>query len=361
MRHDIQRQMRDQTGVAQPATAVGGWMRCGPQTALRDLRRGLDLLAHGGCERVYLPGLLRCPGPEQAGAVLERAGQTVQHAHRRGLEVGASLSECCDCRVAEAGTDHAAPGALLAAALRQDEAWQMLMDHMRHLRHELELDALYAEPALAGAAGDLAWALSPDGRTATASDAGSIEDLHDRRFALTAALQRLGYKCLLSGAGALGPPVQPLRGELPFGREFMLRDQLARFPYEDIVQAGLDALEAYFRGCAHRAGYAVVCDPRRRAESLPWWDERFAAVNRAFHAVREYMEQSSLLPRDNGILWTGPDPDVEVLWTFAEVEHPLPPGVEAFDVMESRRVKPRDGAFAARPLRAYLLQRTAGS
>ncbi len=141
----------------------------------------------------------------------------------------------------------------------------------------------------------------------------------------------------------------------------MLRDQLARFPYQDIAQAGLDALEAYFRGCAHRAGYAVVCDARRREGSLPWWDERFAAVNRAFHAVREYMEQSSLLPQDNGILWRGPDPDVEVLWTFRETRHPLAPDVEVFDVMESRRVKPQDGAFAARPLRAYLLQRTAGS
>ncbi len=358
VRRDIQRQQRDQTGIAQPATAVGGWMRCKPGTALRDLRRGLDLLARGGCERVYMPGLLRPARPEQAGAALERAGQAIQHAHRRGLEVGASLCECCDCRPPDIGPDHAAPGALLAAALREEGAWQTLLDHLRHLRHALELDVLYAEPVLAGAADDLAWALSPDG---SPPDSGAIQDLHGRRFALTAALQRLGYKCLLSGAGGLGSPVQPLQGGSPFGREFMLRDQLARFPYQDITQAGLDAHEAYFRGCAHRAGYAVVCDPRRREESLPWWDERFAAVNRAFHAVREYMEQSSLLPPDNGILWQGPDPDVEVLWTFREFRHPLAPGVEPFDVMQSRRVKPQDGAFAARRLRAYLLQRTAGS
>ena len=47
----------------------------------------------------------------------------------------------------------------------------------------------------------------------------------------------------------------------------MLSDQLARFPYQKIARAGLSAYEAYFRGCANRAGYAVVYDAGRQTRS----------------------------------------------------------------------------------------------
>ena len=357
VRQDLQRQYREQTGVVPPATVVGGWVRCGEDAALRDLRRAVDELARGGCERVYLPGLLRYSRPDQAQAVLDRAGQIIQHAHRRGMEVGASLSECSDCRLPGEGLERSAPGELLADAMRRDEGWQALLEHLRRVRRELEVDALYAEPALAGSAGDFDWALDGEAPPTEPANGGRIVSLHHRRFELTAALQRLGFKCVLAGAGALGVPVQGLRGEPPHGEEFMLRDQLAKFPYQQIARAGRGAYEAYFRGCANRAGYAVVYDAGQRNEAHPW-DERFIAVNKAFHAVREYMEQSSLLPQDHGILWTGPDPDVEVLWTFKEWEHPVAEDVQVFDVMSSTCVKPQDKQFTARPLRAYLLQRT---
>jgi len=358
VRHELQKQYRERMGILPAPTVLGGWMRCPQDAALRELRRGLDELARGGCERVYLPGLLRRRPTQPVRAVLERAAGIIRHAHRRGMEAAASLSECCACRLDEDGP--AADG-LLSAAMRQQEAWDRLIDHMRRIRRDLEVDALYSEPALEGVAEDLYWTANGAAGMGAGTEGHRIVSLHRRRFELTAALQRLGFKCALAGAGGLGGPLaRPPEVCLP-GDEFLLRDQLATFPYEQVEQAGRSPYEAYFRACAHRAAFAVVYDVERREEARSRWDERFATVNKAFHAVREYMERSSLLPHDHGILWSGPDPEVEVLWTFKDMRRPAPQGTQIFDVMNSRRVKLQDGAFTARAFRTYLLQRSAKS
>jgi hypothetical protein len=138
----------------------------------------------------------------------------------------------------------------------------------------------------------------------------------------------------------------------------MLRDMVVDFPYNAMIESGDDPLEGYFRACANRLSYATDYDLTRGVHGRMegWWRQEYAVVNQAYHAVRDYMERSHLLPDDRGVLWTGAEPDVWVLWAYREFDWPVGEDAEVFDVMAAEPVELAEGVFTPGPCRTYLVQ-----
>jgi hypothetical protein len=88
----------------------------------------------------------------------------------------------------------------------------------------------------------------------------------------------------------------------------------------------------------------------------PWWTADMSAVNNACHAVAEHMEEMRILPGGRGVLWTGADPDVQVLWCLRKFRWEVGEEADVFEVVASRPVEPQAGSFAAEPLCVYLVQ-----
>ncbi|MHC4591188.1 MAG: hypothetical protein ACYS8L_00660, partial [Planctomycetota bacterium] len=393
IREDLQRAYAEQCGLAREGAVVGSRLVIGEAQCFETLLRAVDELAHCGCDRVYAPGLVRrfgsgTDGTAEGGSssqprreAWEQVSRFVEHAHQRGMEVATSLADCCAPWLVAAAraeaTDDApgeAPGdELLLRALRDGHGRREFLDHMRRVRKQLGVDALFADSMLDGIGDqfDWVWPAIPDGSGKAAGPAGApdfdeaageIVSLQTPKMALVAALQRMGYRCPLAGVSGLGGPHSSPDFGMLRDREFMFRDQVVDFPHDAIAESGEDPLAAYFRGCAHRLGYATVYDGASGVGGrlADWWKQEYGAVNKAFHAVREHMEHSRLLPQDAGVLWTGVDPEVRVLWCCKRFAWKVGPKAEVFDVMASARVEAEDGRFSPRPYRVYLVQNAEG-
>ncbi len=389
IREELQRDYCEQSGLVRERVVVGSRLVGGNGSCLESLERGLDEVAHTGCKRVHVPGLMRIltppAGPEQPrkgrSTSLQKAFRQaqgfVQHAHHRGMEVALALRDCCLAWVVAASMGEENPdlwrrlqgrdgNGLVARALRDEDARQLLLDHLRKVRKELGVDALFVDSILDEIADQFDWVL-PTGEDAASGakgdpgldeDAGEIRGLAGARVSLIVALQSMGYKCPLASAGGMVVPGVSLDYDVLRGREFMFRDRVLGFPYDQIIESGAEPLEVYFRGCANRLSYAPRYSVARgldgRLES--WARSEYAAINKAYHAVRDYMEHSRLLPDDLGVLWDGADPDVRVLWAYKEFAWDVGKRAEMFDVMASKPVEPEEGVFTAVAWKAYLVQ-----
>ena len=396
VREELQRQYAEQCGLNRDGVVVSGRIAAGDGCAPEALQRGLDELARAGCKRVFAPALMRTLGPREEAApgrpaprqaeqeAYARVTRFVEHAHQRGMEVAASLADCCAPWLLPASlSEQAASGAqgqpdahgeeLVARAVRDTASARFLLDHLRRVKRALGVDALFADSLLTGIADQFHWAgpSAAEGHQAAHprelraldldENVGVIRSLHGPMVGLLAALQAMGYKCPLTGPGGLAPASSSLGHELLCGREFMCRDRVLEFLYEEISAGDVHPLEAYFRGCATRLSYAAVYDATRGTAGrlASWWKPEYTTVNKAYHAVREHMEVSRLLPGDCGIIWTGADPDVRVLWCYKQFAWSAGGGAEVFDVMATRRVALDKGQFVPQPLRVYLVQNAA--
>ncbi|MFW6189960.1 MAG: hypothetical protein ACOC7T_05955 [Planctomycetota bacterium] len=354
---------------AAPAGPDGGagLLQCDGAGA-RMVRSGLDRLADEACRRVFVSGFTPADGDEPEPF---DAPRLTDYAHQRGMEVALPLAHCC--RLAapleEPETAEPPPPGLAAArgevllhrALREESALDYLLGKLRLLRHEIQVDGVFAGSLVAEIGDDFTWI--PDGRgeteeppPATYDDGDAdIRSLHGLRQKLARGLRDIGFKCTLRGVDGLAAPAEmPVPEEGPVG-EFLFRDYVLSFPHDGLGQRGIDPYPVYFRGCAHRVGFAVPC---RAAEGdLPdWWTDKFRDLNAAVQAVRQYMGRATALPEDRGVLWSGPDPEVGVLWTFRGFEYAVEEGAEVFDVLASRPVAVQEGGFEAQKQRVYLLQ-----
>jgi hypothetical protein len=366
VRDELHSQYRQDAGVLRPDTAPSGCL-VGAGKDLKRIQRGLDELARGAFTRVCLPGLLGANDPKDHTAkarlaATERVRRVTELARGRALEVAASLTDCCSrwaaLDSADDGDSTDVHGSdMIAAALHDGDCWDGLLRHLRRLKNEFHLDAVFADGPMDAIARRYHWAGTPtDGPHPHAGP--RITSLAGRRVELVAALQKMGFRCLLTGPMGLDTPGQAPPGEAVLGREFMFRDRVLNFPHKALAAAQGEPADVYFRGCANRLSYMPTYDTRSgaRGRMAGWWDAQFATINRAYQAVREYMERSELLPDDAGVLWTGADPDVRILWSYCRSVRDVSPGAEVFDVIDSAPVDVTDGRLVARPRRVYLLQ-----
>ncbi len=369
IRNELQAQYRGQTGVSPERAEPGGCLD-GACPDERSMERGMDSLAGAACKRVFVPHLLEVNAPEDetvaAGRQAEkRARKVIEDMHSRALEAYLSLADCCAGWVLadslEGEEPVAAGAALVAEALRDQETWDRLLEHMRKLKKEFGVDGLFAADVLRSVADDLAWVGQP-GRNRIARSSGTIRSLQARRIKLVKALQQMGYRCTVRGLGGLDTPGRAVPYEYIAGREYMFRDAALRFPAEQISEEGDDLVEAFFRGCANRVAYTLPCRVNTaRRDGLPeWWEDSFAAINRASQAVREYMERGCLLPGGRGVLWRGGAPDVTVLWAYKDFARKVEPRCEVFDVIASEPVEVEEegNQFQAEQCCVYLIQCT---
>ncbi len=367
VRQELEARHRSSTGVLHDGAVASSWMeRAGG--AEKRMEHGLDALARARFKRVYIPDLMLACAPagdtvrarREAARAVERF---MERAHARGIEVALCLDDCCRrwllADSLEEGEGYPEGHMLLEAALREDACRAFLLRHMRRIRVEFGVEALFASNMLEGFADQFDWE-GPPGQNRIARSPATIRSLAMERLRLVAELQQIGYRCLSWGAGELATPGLEPPYDVKSDSEFMFRDRVLRFPHEAVSAGERDPLEVYFRGCAHRLSYMPVCTAGRAAggKMEDWWDSEFGAVNKAFQAVREHMETSSLLPAGRGILWRGAEPGVEVLWSFKSFELTVGPEAEIFDIMESEQVHPPQDKETVRikPCGVYLLQ-----
>ncbi len=362
----LHQQYRAKTGIVFTPARVSGCVE-GIGRDSKGIRKGLDGLARTACERVYLPGLMRAHEPESDTVADRRqaaraVSEVLEEVRARGLEAALSLGDCCcEWLIEPSETEESArPGAgtdLVAAALRGEEEWQFLLDHMRRIKRDFEVDALFAEDMLESLTDEFDWT-GPPGRGRVARSPAVIRSLQDRRLRLTAELQQMGYRCLTRGIGELATPGMSCQGGFLEGWEFMFRDRVMSFPAGRLVDADDDPFATYFRACANRNSFMPIyhLDRGTWGQLDDWWEQGFAAVNRAYQAVREHMDRCRLLPGDRGLLWEGPHTEVRALWCYREFPHPVDCRAEVFDVMDSRPVPVEEGRFKARRFHVYLIQ-----
>ncbi|MHC4789071.1 MAG: hypothetical protein ACYS8K_07695, partial [Planctomycetota bacterium] len=396
IREELQRGYAEQCGLVREAAVISSRLMLGTSNCSEALHRAVDELAHAGCKRVYVPGLMRGLGPEGEGerrgespsrsrqGARQRVGRFVKHAHQRGMEVAVTLADCCaPWLLPEMGSDESgsvagaaggdAGDGLPLRALRDRTARQSLLDHLRRIKKELGVDALFADSLLDGITDEFDWVWPPPdkdapggplvgGAPAFGEPDGGICSLQEPKLSLVAALQKIGYKCPLAGVAGLDHPYRTPDLKTLDGREFMFRDRVVDFPHRAIAEGSADPLASYFRGCANRLCYAPVYDSDEAlgGQLADWGVREYAAVNKAFHAVREHMEVSRLLPQDRGVLWTGADPDVRVLWSYRRFAWQVGHEAEVFDVMASTPVEAQDGEFTPRAYKVYLVQNAEG-
>ncbi|MCK4374863.1 MAG: hypothetical protein KAX19_06015, partial [Candidatus Brocadiae bacterium] len=272
IREELQRDYAEQCGLVREGVAVSGRLVAGEIPGAEALQRGLDKLAHAGSVRVYVSGLMRsaaqppdsgagadAPAPSETEA-RRRASRFVEHAHHRGMEVAVSLADCCAPWLLAGSVQGESqnPGAgevgaaLVAGALRNKRSRRLLLDHLRTVKRELGVDALFADSTLDGIADQFDW-VWPAGRgeadarsggavQSSGADAadGEIRSLQGRRNALIASLQRMGYRCSLAGVSGLAGPTSAPAYERLKGLEFMFRDSVLDFPYDAIVESGTE-------------------------------------------------------------------------------------------------------------------------
>jgi len=399
IRDELQRTYAEQYKLMREGTVVSGHIAATGSACVEALQRGLDELARAGCKRVYVPGLMSAFAPRDAdGAAAgtresvqesyRRVSRLVEHAHQRGLEVAASLADCCSpwlvagshsegpqdtARTAAEPVGDIAGAHLVSLALREKPAEKFLLEHLHRVRRVLGVDGLFADSEVSGIAdrfhrAPAPGAGEPDSGSAPAravdagEDGGDIRSLHGPMNGLISAVQRMGYRCTLAGAGGLAGASAAVGYRLLRDCEFMFRDGVFEFPYGGIVDSGAVPIEAYFRGCANRLCYAAVYDAARGAGGrlASWWRQEYATINKAYHAVREHMESSRMLAQGRGVLWMSADPDVRVLWCYQSFAWAVGKDAEVFDVTASRRVELEGGEFTPLALRVYLVQNAVG-
>ena len=340
-----------------------GRLISGPSARQSDLRRAVDTLAAAGCAEVLLadPVEEQIMTPAETGAgggegstgekSLEKMTRIAALAHERGLQVGVFLNPAMlqfdsPGEVAGESAPQEAPRAQRGSSGGKQH--RRLLRLARSLKKQLPLDAFYLNGARGG---------SSQGACSTAPGGASVASV-EARLALHRALQQSGFRCGGDRGGAFGVSAASVPYSLLRNNELLYRDTVMPFPHDEVVAAEDDPHEAYFRGYAGRLCYGVsfggVGESRGGLDG--WWDAEYAAVNKAYCAVREHMSEARMLAQEQGILWNHPGGDVRVLWAYKGFAWRVGRDARVYDVMAQKTVPLEDDTFAAAPRRVYLVQ-----
>ena len=335
----------------------------GPSARQADLKRAVDALADAGCAEVLLsepieaqvafPAEALAEGGEGSAGEksLDHVTKIAELAHERGLQVGVFLSPPAaePDSAGDAGREAVSQGAPPAREGRAEGGrHSRLLRLVRDLKKRLPLDAFYLNGAPVG---------SYQYPSAAGPGGASAESL-ESRLALQRALQQSGFRCGGDRGGAFGVSAASVPYALLKDNELLYRDTVMPFPYEEVVAAGDHPHKAYFRGYASRLCYGVSFDGtgQSRGGLDGWWDAEYAAVNKAYCAVRDHMGEACLLPQQEGILWSQPGDDVRVLWAHERFEWRVGRDARVYDVTAQKTVPLEDDTFTPEPRRVYLVQ-----
>ncbi len=351
VRGDLSERYHRAFGLQREQAVCCGELHASSGLSKAELGRGVARLAGAGCTEVIVPGLLvgcdklapgrggRSEATADAEGARERIRTIVGLAHRRGMEVGTFLGPAAVQGVNENGPQ--GPGGGKGDALGTALA---------ALKREFALDVLYLE-----AGSRAAHSQDPTG----GGGAGSGNELATA-IAFHRAAQQQGYRFGRNGPDLFGLSGRAVPYRVLRHNEFFYRDSAMRFPHEEVLAAGDDPHEAYFRGYANRLCYRVRFGGKDggRPGLDAWWDAGFAAVNRAYTLVEEHMRFASALPGGKGVLWSpsAAGDDVRVLWAFVGFTWQVGEQASAYDVMAAGPVKLEGGRLEVQPNRVYLVQ-----
>jgi hypothetical protein len=372
VREGLHRQYAEQLGYGREAAVVGGRVTLRDATTDGDLRQAVDDLARAACRRVYLAGLTPLPAPGTAGGDLtdrdaaanKTAGQVrsiVEHAHRRGMQVGVELGECLRAWLTGLpgdGTGGPYDGDEMdGLALLQQEERRRLLDQMGWLRHDLGVDCIYAAMEGGGPSDPLCRAFQGWSDGAKKRPARQVRGLAPAGAWLLRELHRLGFGLCMQGVPGLACPGAAPPGDRVDGNEFMFRDSELGLPEEEPGRSLPDP-EALFRACANRMTRVVdyPFGTARRRRLGGWANRDCTRIHKAYHAVRDHMVYSRHLPDGRGVLWQGLEPDVRVLWAFKAFTWDAGERGEVFDVMAGKTVDQQGGKLSAGRGTVYLIQ-----
>jgi hypothetical protein len=330
VRNELYARYREVLGIQSAQALPAGELASPAGSRLLEVEQGIDKLAQAGCAEVLLPWALdeiaADPASETASAAaltdgLEagRLKRVVEMAHKRGMQAGALLD-----------TSAAPPG------------WRKaLQAFLRRKKKEILLDSVY----LAGN--------STPGAHPTQRLSEEAETL-----SLCRALQSMGYRYGADGCGVLGISTQAEPYDLVRNNEFLYKNSVVPFPYKQVRATSDDPHAAYFRGYANRLCYSVRAGGtgEKKTTLEDWWDEDFAAINRAFCAVHEHMYCLRPLGGDRGVLWHDAAKQVGVLWAYREFLWRTGEQARVYNVTDRKAVRLQERGFAARPLCVYLVQ-----
>lgn len=373
IREELQRSFCQDWGLEREKTVPVGILRGGARARSHSTRVALDGLVKAGCERVYVWRLFEGLGPTgvssaDTAAALARVVDFAADVHHRGMELAVPLAESCTPWLVEALAE-IGEGAPRRTDVKLTDAFHEARSvdfyhHMDALRRHIGVGALYCDGPFCGAGQEFERnypdpaALGQDGDPRYSENCGNVRSLQLPFIQMVGKLQRLGYTCPIIGTGAMSGLARHVSYDALKDCEHLFRDAVVVLPYDEVGTRKGALPHAYFRGCAHRVSYAVPCDLREamRGGMATWWDPDMAAMNHAWQAVREHMEDSVVLAKDRGVLWTGPDPDVRVLWPFRKFNWTVGEEADVFDVMSHQPVQMEKGVLGVEPWKVYLVQ-----
>lgn len=169
---------------------------------------------------------------------------------------------------------------------------------------------------------------------------------------LMVQMQRLGYIYGNEDIGVFGIHRHGPGLAMRLDNLFLWSDCIASFEPAAIRSAGGEAEDVYFRALAYRMMWAIHWDVQkdqlsfhaagvRSAGDIP--SERHLALLRAYNQVEGLMLERTILPHEDGVLYSSPAG--KVLWAFKDLELPLEEAESALDVLHSA---PAEGPVARR-------------
>ena len=142
--------------------------------------------------------------------------------------------------------------------------------------------------------------------------------------------------------------------------EWLYDDMSSTLSVDSLLNSGIDADDAYFRGMANRLFYTVAVDPNQWPELTglsDWCDPvTIKRFNHAFLAVESDLDHRRVLPDNQGIAWTSRD-GTEVIFAYSDFSHPVAQAAVVEDVL-TQSSEPSSGAASCRRHGIYRVQAT---
>jgi hypothetical protein len=215
------------------------------------------------------------------------------------------------------------------------------------------------------AGGDPPWdgGLSPD-QIGRARSGGwlrppQVRSMHDAELAqMRRAQHELGFTYFVESAGLLGIAKCGTDVRRVHGNEWLYDDMRTPCDGGSLKSAGIEPLDAYFRGMAHRLFRTPLVRPNfwpGANAHQDWYDaSSMSRLNHAFLAVERGLGRRRLLPDDQGVAWTGAD-GAETVFAFRDFTHPLAGRAEVEEVVAGG-TQSADGRLACGQQRIYRIR-----
>lgn len=178
----------------------------------------------------------------------------------------------------------------------------------------------------------------------TTAPTASIQSLYLAHLEVVADMQRMGYHYCGEDHGVFG--VHRAGWNIPtnLNNLFIWTDCLQNFDIPLLRQFGVDPDDVFFKALAYRTVWLLHWNPRHDCLSFHQYEFRGAFdapttfhlnLLRAFDAVEPLLAHRTILPEESGVCYETPE-GTQVLWSFENLDFPVPGEVVIHDVVENR-------------------------